>query len=144
MRRDLEARGCLVPQPWDARAPQNVVRGAFTAARAREWAVLCSVRGTSQILIYRSEQAGTGRVVDSLERAADGAWVQGIGGGRWGYSRLLRVLPRGQTRRWREDGEGNPIPRPVDHDALEQVFLDKAAEAFYFAAGRWYRTFTAD
>jgi hypothetical protein len=141
IRHDLETRGCRVPQPWDAAAPANVIRGSFTAARRNEWAVLCSVRDTSQILIYR---VGFPTPVDSLQRSSDVGWMQGVGGDRWGYSRLLQVRPLQRIRAWRHDIDGQTIPQPVDHDAIEQVFEGKAAEAFYFAAGRWYRQVTAD
>jgi hypothetical protein len=30
IRHDLERRGCLVPQPYEARVPSNVIHGAFT------------------------------------------------------------------------------------------------------------------
>jgi hypothetical protein len=144
VQRKLEERDCLIPQAWNAHAPQNVVSGAFTAAAMREWAVLCSVRGVSQILIYRAGPRNTAQLVDSLQRSQDETWVQSIGDGRWGYSRLLQLVPRTRVRHWREDVDGNRIPQPVDHDALSQVFLEKAAEAFYFTAGRWYRQLTAD
>jgi hypothetical protein len=144
VRRDLAARACWIPQPSHARVSQNVVRGAFTAAGRREWAVICSVRDTSQILIYRSGPAHTARVVDSLARAADRHWVEEMADGQWGYGRLIRTLPPRLVRRWRADLDGHPIPQPIDHDALELVFIEKAAEAFYFAGGRWYRQLTAD
>jgi len=141
IRRDLETRGCRVPQPWDETTSANVIHGSFTTARANEWAVLCSARDTSQILVYR---AGGGTAIDSLQRAADLGWMQGVGGVRWGYSRLLQVRPLRMIRAWRHDIDGHTIPQPVDHDAIEQAFEGKAAEAFYFAAGRWHRQVTAD
>ena len=143
VRHDLESRECSVPQPWDGRAPHNVIRGAFTNAGVVGWAVLCSVRDTSQILIYRASSGNVAQVVDSLLRDADRAWMQGIGGNRWGYSRLLQTMPLRKIRAWR-NFDGHAVPQPIDHDAIQQVFLDKAAEAFYFAAGRWYRHTTAD
>ena len=142
VRRDLERRSCLVPQPYDARILKNVIHGSFTAARVSEWAVLCSVNDTSRILIYRIDRGV--RLLDSLGRAWDGASVQGIGGKRWGYSRLIRTMAVRKTSRWRHDVDGHPIPQPVDHDAIEDIFEDKGAEAFYYAAGRWYRQVTAD
>jgi hypothetical protein len=144
VRRDLERRQCLIPQPWTTHEQQNVIRGAFTRVDAIEWAVLCSVRDTSQILVYRSAPTNTAHVVDSLERSADAEWVQDIGDGRSGYSRLIRALPRQGISAWRVDVNRNTIPQPIDHDAIEQVFLEKAAQAFYFARGRWYRHITAD
>lgn len=144
VQRSLQARDCLIPQSWIRQAPHNVVPGAFTAPEAHEWAVLCSVAGVSQILIYRAGSGDTAQVVDSLRRSPDEDWVQGIGNGRWGYSRLLELVPRTYVRRWRTDIDGNPIPQPIDHDALSQVFVEKYSEAFYFAGGRWYRQLTGD
>jgi len=144
IRRDLEQRHCLIPQPYDAHAPTNVAHGSFTAANVSEWAMLCSTRDTSQILIYRTLGDGDARAVDSLERAADIGWMQGIGDNAWGYSRLLRTLPRERIGAWHRDDEGRAIPQPIDHDAIEQAFIGKAADAFYHAAGRWYRRVTMD
>jgi hypothetical protein len=144
IRRDLERRRCSVPQPSDAPVPTNVVHGAFTAAKVSEWAILCSVRDTSQILIYRAPATRVAIASDSLEHSADVGWMQAVGGNRWGYSRMLRVLRVQRIRAWRHDVDGNAIPQPIDHDAIEQAFIGKAAEAFYHVAGRWYRQVTAD
>lgn len=144
VRHDLERRHCLVPQPYDANAPSNVTHGAFTGPKVSEWAILCSAQDTSQILIYRIAASGDARALDSLERAADVGWMQGIGNIEWGFSRLLRTLPPERIRTWRRDDEGRAIPRPIDHDAIEQAFLGKAADAFYRAAGRWYHRATTD
>ena len=124
--------------------PQNVIHGAFTAAHVTEWAVLCTVAGDTRILIYRVDAGRHARVVDSLRSSSEAAWMQGIGGGRLGYSRRIRTRPLAAIRRWHVDADGNRIPQPIDHDAIEDEFLDKAAETFYFAKGRWYRQVTAE
>jgi hypothetical protein len=144
VRRDLARRECLVPQPYDAHKPTNVAHGAFTAPKVSEWAILCSAHDTSQILIYRVSGSADARAIDSLERAADLAWMQRISDTQWGFSRLLGTLPLDRIRTWRRDDDGRSIPRPIDHDAIEQTFLGKAADAFYRAGGRWYRRATAD
>jgi len=141
IRRDLESRGCLVPQSYDETRPHNVLRGSFTVAASSEWAILCSVRDTATILIY---DGARGVAVDSLERSSDAGWVQSVAGDQWGYSRYLSVLPRGAIRGWTRDLDGQRIPRPIDHDAINQAFSGKGAEAFYKARGRWYRQLTAD
>jgi len=144
IRHDLELRRCLVPQPFDAHAPTNIIHGAFTSAKTLEWAILCSAHDTSQILIYRDPISGDARLLDSLQRAADIGWMQRIGDARWSFSRLLRTLPLERIRSWRRDVDGRTIPQPIDHDAIEQIFVGKSAEAFYGAAGRWHRQITAD
>jgi len=144
VRGDLARRGCLVPQVSGTDTPTNVIRGAFTAAKVSEWAIMCSVHDTSQVLIYRVSPPGDARVVDSLLRSPDLAWMQGIGDNKWGFSRLLRTLPRKTIRAWRRDADGHAIPQPIDHDAIEQAFEGKAADAFYYVGGRLYRQVTAD
>jgi hypothetical protein len=144
VRRDLETRRCLIPQPFGDHAARNVIQGAFTAAAATQWVVLCSVRDTSRILIYHIGTGHSARIVDSLLPAADVAWMQGVGAGRWGYSRLLQTMPLTKIRMWRSDVDARAIPQPIDHDAIEQLIVGKAAEAMYYAAGRWYRKVTAD
>lgn len=144
VRRDLERRGCRIPQPFGARTPANVVRGAFTAANVSEWAVLCSIRDSSRILIYGLVAGAGASAHDSLPRSADLSWMQGIGNDRWGFSRAIRRLSRERIRGWRRDADGQPIPQPIDHDAIEERFVGKAAEAFYYAGGRVYRQLTAD
>jgi hypothetical protein len=141
VRARLQQRGCTVPQWWGNATPHNVVAGAFTAAGKSEWAVLCSVRDTAQILIL---DAASGMPVDSLERSADTGWVQSIGDGKWGYSRYLTLRSRARIARIRVDADGKPIPQPMDHDAINQAFAEKAATALYLSGGRLYRWATAD
>ena len=144
IRNDLERRRCLVPQPYDAHASTNIVHGAFRSASVSEWAILCSAQDTSQILLYRAPTNGDARPIDSLQRAADVGWMQQTSDTGWGFSRVLRTLPLERIRTWHRDIDGHTIPQPVDHDAIEQLFLGKAAEAFYCAAGRWYHQVTTD
>jgi len=141
VRTTLEQRRCTIPQAFEMKTRGNAVAGAFTGPRRQEWAVLCSILDTTQILVIDGQ---SGRVLDSLERSADRTWIQDIGNGRLGYSRRLMSLPRNRIPRWRADVERRPIPQPIDHDALQQSFVDKFSEAFYFAAGRWHKQITAD
>jgi hypothetical protein len=104
-----------IPLPGAARA--SVITGAFTAKGAVEWAVLCSVRDTSQILILN---ARNGAVVDSLNRSGDSGWIQGNG------------------------NYGAFLPKPIDHDGIDEAFLDKASTTFYFAQGHWFNVGSSD
>lgn len=144
VRKALDARGCQIPQPWDTRSPQNIIHGSFTTAAANEWAILCSSSSAALILVYRIRGAATADLVDSLQSSGDGAWIQDVGGGRTGYSRLIQTRPERKIRAWRVDVDHRAIPQPIDHDAIEEIFLDKYAWAFYCARGRWYRQLTAD
>jgi hypothetical protein len=75
--------------------------------------------------------------------------MQAIGNEGSGCSRLLRTLALRQIRAWSDvDGHGAPLstdtPPSIDHDAIEQVFLAKSSETFYYAGGRVYRKLTTD
>ena len=143
----LVNRGCEVPTPWPSKV--NVVTGAFTRKGAVEWAVLCSVRDTSQILIL---DATTGAVADSLLRSPDSFWVQGNGDNTWLFSRYIALVPMSRlnvvpTDTTSEEGPiyyGAFLPKPIDHDAIDQAFLDKASTTFYFALGKWFEVGSSD
>src|SRR5687768_9424700 len=55
VRRDLETRGCTIPQAFYPDRPHNAVSGTFTRAGRTDWAVLCSIRDSSRILVYASD-----------------------------------------------------------------------------------------
>jgi hypothetical protein len=131
VRAELGQRGCTVPQVYSP--AQNVVTGAFTAKDAVEWAVLCSISYTSQILVI---DGLTGAVIDSLDRQPDTDWVQGGARVRWEYARILSVVPMADLQHWRLENDGTPVPRPIDHDAIGQGFQDKYAEALYWGGRR--------
>src|ERR1700722_1679434 len=50
--RELERRGCTIPQEAFTKKPHNVIKGAFAKPGQLDWAVLCSVKGVSMILIF--------------------------------------------------------------------------------------------
>jgi hypothetical protein len=146
VRDSLVSRRCQIPLPGAARA--NVITGAFTAKGAVEWAVLCSVRDTSQILILN---ARNGIVVDSLIRSGDLGWIQGNGNNTKLFSRMIAVVPMSQLNvvpadTTREDVVyyGAFLPKPIDHDGIDEAFLDKASETYYFAQGRWFSVGSSD
>lgn len=140
VRQTLDQRGCAIPQEHPGE-PHNAFAGSFTGAGTAEWAVLCSVRYVSAILIL---DAATGVVRDSTDRSADESWVQGAGEGRWEYSRHITLRPLADIRAWRTDTKGDSIPQPIDHDAISQAFSGKYSEAIYRGQGRWFRVLTGD
>jgi len=54
IRRELERRGCTIPQVWEDRKPHNVIKGEFTRKGQTDWAVLCSLNRVSSILIFQN------------------------------------------------------------------------------------------
>jgi len=129
-------------------ARSNVISGAFSAKGAVEWAVLCSIEDTSQILILN---ATNGAAVDSLNRSGDSGWIQGNGNNTWLFSRQIYVVPMSDLNVVPADTTseyavyyGAILPKPIDHDGIGEAFLDKASTTFYFAQGKWIGVGSSD
>jgi hypothetical protein len=133
VRQALEQRGCTVPQSFVDRSPHNVVRGHFARPRQTDWAVLCSRRDTSVVLVFWA-----GRATDpaALNPQPDATFLQGIGGGAIGFSRVLGVATASHIRRYAE-AHGSLLPTRMDHDGLEDAFAEKASTIVYWDAGQW-------
>ena len=88
---DLRRRGCTIPQPVFARQPQNVIKGQFARPGQVDWAVLCSVKGRSSILVFWN---GSDINPASIAPASDDHFIQGIGQGKFGFSRAIAAVGR--------------------------------------------------
>jgi hypothetical protein len=146
VRDSLVSRHCRIPVPGAYRA--NAITGAFTAKGTVEWAVLCSVRDTSQILILNGSN---GVVVDSLNKSADSGWIQSNGNNTWLFSRMIDVVPMSRLNVVPIDTTSEDVvyygaflPRPIDHDGIDEAFVDKASTTLYFAQGHWISVGSSD
>ena len=140
VRQALERRGCTVPQSFTDPGPHNVVRGHFARPRQTDWAVLCSHRDTSVVLVF---WAGRAAGPEALNPQPDATFLQGIGGGAIGFSRVLGVASASRIRRYAKDHGGLP-PTRMDHDGLEDAFAEKASTIVYRDAGHWLELAGAD
>ena len=133
IRRELEHRGCTIPQIWGDRKPHNVIKGEFTRKGQTDWAVLCSLNRVSSILIFQnaSEQNPS-----ELAREADIEKLQGVGGDVIGYSRAISSVGR-QFILDHYHVYGGPKPPKIDHQGIDDAFVGKASVVHYFDAGAW-------
>lgn len=129
----LERRRCTIPQSWFDKRPHNVVRGRFTVATDTDVAVLCSSGQTSRILVFRS-----GRTAQVAELAAqpDEGYVQRVTGATFGFSRALGVATPAYIQE-HYDAYGGPQPPPLDHDGINDIFVEKASVVWYWYNERW-------
>lgn len=141
IRKELERRGCLIPQNFSSSRPHNVVRGRFMNSGRPDLVVLCSRQKSSSILVFRG---GLSNSVVELAGRPDADFLQQVGpGGRIAYSRALGVAdPASIRHRYEVHGEGQPPP--FDHDGIEDIFLEKASSVWYWSAGRWLHFVGAD
>jgi hypothetical protein len=136
----LRARNCRVPQPFGDGTPRNVVRGEFFAKGEAGWAVLCSVNDVSALLAFRNDRD---RNPETLTTSQDSSYLQGLGGDEIGYSRQISAVGRDFILRHYR-AYGGPVPPPIDHQGIDDAFLEKASVTWYSHQGKWLRLTGAD
>jgi len=133
VRTDLESRGCLIPQTYEAHKPENVVQASLERAGSTDWAALCSVDGTATLIVFFGSNLskpfviGSGPETEHLQRNT----VTGIFGFNWAIDPATpqRVHEAGAGRRSR--------PLIIDHDALADSLIDRRTVYHYFANNAW-------
>ena len=130
---ELERRGCRVPQSYAGAGRHNVIRGEFAKRGQTDWAVLCSVERVSSILVFWN---GSQSNPAELARSPDRNWLQTIGGGKIGFSRIIRAVNR-KFILDHNSASGGPAPPPVDHEGIEDAFAEKGSSVHYFHQQQW-------
>lgn len=131
----LEKRTCTIPQaPEIDQQPNNVIRGRFTSAGQQDIAVLCSVKGTSTVLVFRG---GSDSSVAELAPAADKGFLQTTGPNTIAFSRVIGVASPAMIREYYKGFGGPTPPARLDHDGVEDAFAGKASIVRYWFDGKW-------
>lgn len=140
--RRLDEIGCRIPQTYYQHKPHNIIRGQFRKPGQFDWAVLCSKNGKSSILVFwAGSPEGYTAIAQSEEE--DKVFLQDMGEGI-GYSR--QISPVGKDRilfSYRELGGTKP-PNPIDHEGIDDAFIEKASTVLYWHKGSWLRLTGAD
>jgi hypothetical protein len=140
IRRELERRGCTVSQVAADKKPQNVIKGEFRRKGQTDWAVLCSVNQVSTILVFRN---GSVRNPSELAREPDVDELQATGGDAVAYSRAISGVDRAYILSHYQAYGGNKPPT-IDHQGINDAFVEKASVIHYFDAGKWLNLTGAD
>jgi hypothetical protein len=134
-RRQLEDKGCTIPQNYATTTPNNVVSGSFAKKGQRDWAVLCSVKGRSRIVLH---WGGSASCREDLPESIDDDYRRDIGAGQIGYSRGIRRAVPADVKKHARDHDA-PLHFSVDHDGIDDAFLEKASVIFYCHQGTWHK-----
>jgi hypothetical protein len=139
--RELQARGCTIPQTFGDQKPHNVVSGEFFRKARTDWAILCSRNRTSSILIFRG---GSAQKISEIAKAPDGTFLQTIDDKeRIGFSRAISAVGRDYILSHYRD-YGGPKPPPIDHQGINDAFVEKASVVHYYHRGSWLKLQGAD
>ena len=129
----LTDRGCLIPQTYEARRPENVVHASLERAGSSDWAILCSAQGTVHLLIFfasQPDQPATLASAAETQRLQPHFGTQVLGF-NWGIDPATpEAIHQAQI---------GLIPRPprLDHDALADSAVDKKTIYHFFNKDRW-------
>ena len=135
VRAELQRRGCTIPQVPMVEGHHNVIKGEFEKPGQTDWAVLCSVRRVSSILIFWN---GSTETLTSLAEMKDIDRLQSWTEGRIVYSRLIRPVGKSFIDE-HYAGFGGPTPPPIDHQGVDDAFWGKASGVHYLFQGSWLR-----
>ena len=139
--RELQRRGCTVPQAKYFKQPHNVIQGSFAKPGQKDWAVLCSVRDVSTILVFwggapdNTAELATDRDSNHLQVVDAEAPPH--------YCRAIRLAEHNQVTALLKDYTGAK-PSSVRHQGIEDADIEKLSKTWYFHAGRWLELVDAE
>jgi hypothetical protein len=129
----LEHRGCLIPQTYEAHRPENVIHASLEHAGSSDWAVLCSSAGTVKLLIFfgDSPESPTVLVSEPEMTRMETYDSSGVLGFAWG-------IDPASPRRVHEAQSAMEHRQPMlDHDAVADSFIEKATVYHFFSKSGW-------
>jgi hypothetical protein len=136
----LQRRGCTIPQAAWIKGRHNVIKGEFAKPGQTDWAVLCSVKGTSSILIFWD---GSEINPAQIESQDDKYRLQGDAENKMVYSRAIEPVDKSYIMK-HYAAYGGPKPPPIDHQGIDDEFVGKASVVWYFYQGKWLHLTGAD
>ncbi len=129
----LTDRGCLIPQTYAARRPENVVHASFQNPGSSDWAVLCSTQGTVRLMVFFGTAPGQPHTLVSAPETQrlQTRFGTGVLGFNWGIDPATPEAIR--------QAQIGLIPRParLDHDALSDSAVDHKTIYRFYAKGAW-------
>jgi len=130
---ELNRRGCLIPQSYQAHGPENLVRGSFEQPGSEDWALLCSAKGTVSFLVFFGSHPAEPMTLSAAPES-ERLQIHNAAGELsfdWGIDPVspahLHVLQSGMSHR----------PSATDHDALTDTLIDHRTICHYFIHGAW-------
>jgi hypothetical protein len=129
----LTDRGCLIPQTYEARRPENVVHASLQTQGSSDWAVLCSKQGNVSLLIFFGSAPGDPLTVTTVPetKRLQTHYGTGVLGFNWGIDPAtpdsIRQAQIGLS----------PRPARLDHDALADSAVDQKTVYRFYAKGSW-------
>jgi hypothetical protein len=133
IRAQLNLRGCLIPQTYEAHRPENVVHASLERPGSSDWAVLCFAQGTVSLLVFFGNGSSQPYTLASAPETArlQTHDLSGVLGFNWGID---PASP--QDVHDAQLGMRRPPPR-IDHDALADTLVDRRTVYHFYLKSAW-------
>jgi hypothetical protein len=128
----LNTRGCVIPQTYEAKRPENVIHASLERAGSSDWAVLCAAHARVSLLVFLAGSSEPVILASSPEMnhlQAHGA--NGELGFDWG------IDPASPARVHDAQAAMRHRPPAPDHDALADTTLDHGTVYHLYRDGAW-------
>jgi hypothetical protein len=130
----LNSRGCLIPQSYEAKRPENVIHGSLEHAGSQDWAVLCAVKGKVSLLVFFASSSPAQPEVLAAANETDRLQVHDLTGElgfNWG-------IDPASPARMHDVQAGMPHRPPLpDHDCLADTIIDRRTVYHLYRNGAW-------
>lgn len=133
IRTELESRGCLIPQSYEAHQPENVVHASLKQAGSTDWAVLCSVNGAVSLMVFFGDAPAQPSILASAPETEhlQRNYTTGIYGFNW-------AIDPATPQRIHDAAAGSRSRPPMlDHDALADSIIDRRTVYHFYANNAW-------
>lgn len=127
-------KGCQIPQSFALSKPHNVIQGSFASKGGKDWALLCSKNGKSSIFIIFGEKQTCSNEIAIHE---DHNFLQKMDEkNKLRYSRVLSIASVENILK-HQKAYGGPLPYSMDHQGIDDAFIEKASTIYYCENGKW-------
>lgn len=137
---ELGVRGCLIPQTYEARRPENVVHASLEGPGSSDWAVLCSAQRTVSLLVFFGN--GSSRPFTLVSAPETERLQTHDASGVLGFNWAIDPAPP-QDVHDAQLGMRHPPPR-IDHDALADTLIDRHTVYHFYLKSAWIVLETRD
>src|ERR1051326_2535079 len=138
--KELPRRKCTIPQETRTEQTNNVIKGEFAKPGQTDWAVLCSRKGVSAILVFWN---GSEKNPASLASMNDRILIQGFRKSESSYSRGIRPADRSFITLHHNAYGGRSLP-PINHQGIVDTFTEKPSVVWYSYQGKWLKLSGSD
>jgi hypothetical protein len=132
----LTTRGCLIPQTYEAKRPENVIHASLERPGSNDWAVLCATNGKVSLLVFFASGSPATPVILATSSETDRLQAHDLTGElgfNWGIDpaspKRIHDAQAGMAHR----------PQPPDHDCLADTTLDRQTIYHLYRDGVWER-----